>query len=220
MKSCACALCFLHRPPAAAITRMHSMLFVIGLTLTMAFAPCFAYDRSEYPHWVDLDGDGQDTRQEILIRDSVIPVSFKTDGKVETGLWVCPYTGKIARDPFELDVDHLVALGEIDAAGGHAWPTEQKTQFANDPENLVAVYKGSNRSKGDKDAYLWLPPNIANCSWYLDSRLAVWEKYAIVVDDAEKRSVDFFQSKCPKHEKGIKLNRVRRWLGTWFEGLF
>ena len=95
-----------------------------------------------------------------------------------------------------------------------------KTRFANDPDNLVAVYKGSNRSKGDKDAYLWLPPNIANCTWFLDAREAVWEKYHIEVDDAEKQSAAFFKDKCPKHEKGIKLNRVRQWLGTWFEGIF
>ncbi len=179
-----------------------------------------AYDRSEYRHWVDLDDDGQNTREEILIRDSVTPVNYAPSGKVASGLWVCPYTGRITFSPRDLDIDHLVALGEIDAAGGHAWATEQKTAFANDPDNLVAVYKGANRSKGDKDAYLWLPPNIANCTWYLDARLAVWNKYGITLDADEQTSMAFFQDKCPKHEKGIKLNRVRRWLGTWFEGLF
>jgi len=34
-----------------------------------------AYDRSEYRHWVDLDDDGQNTREEILIRDSVTTVT-------------------------------------------------------------------------------------------------------------------------------------------------
>jgi hypothetical protein len=147
-------------------------------------------------------------------------VTFSPSGKVESGLWVCPYTGKITGNPRDLDIDHLVALGEIDAAGGHAWSTERKQEFANDPENLVAVYKGANRSKGDKDAYLWLPPNIANCTWYLDGREAVWAKYGVTVDDEEQKSAEFFRDKCPKHENGIKLNRVRRWLGTWFEGLF
>jgi hypothetical protein len=178
------------------------------------------YDRDDYPHWIDSDGDGQDTRQEILIRDSQVPVTFRDDGKVETGLWVCPYTGRVARDPSDLDVDHLVALGEIDAAGASTWSLEQRTAFANDPDNLVAVYMGSNRSKGDRDAYLWLPPNIANCTWYLEARAAVWEKYGIEPDADERKSAAFFEDKCPLHEKGIKLNRVRRWLGTWFEGLF
>ena len=197
---------------------MHRLILVLAVIVLCS--PVVAYDRSEYPHWVDLDGNGRDTRQDILIRDSLDLVTFDPRGKVQTGLWSCPYTGKVTRDPKDLDVDHLVALGEIYAAGGSAWSKEQKAQFANDPDNLIAVYKGSNRSKGDKDAYLWLPPNIANCSWYLDARRAVWDKYDIVIDDAERKSVEFFAAKCPKHENGIKLNRVRRWLGTWFEGLF
>ena len=188
--------------------------------LILFVSSVYAYDRADYPHWIDEDGDGQDTRQEILIRDSQIAVTFRPDGKVESGLWVCPYTGRIIRNPTDIDVDHLVALGEIDAAGASAWPLGHRTQFANDPDNLVAVSKGSNRSKRDKDAYLWLPPNIANCSWYLNARDTVWRKYGIEIDGDERKAVEFFEDKCPKHEKGIKLNRVRRWLGTWFDGLF
>lgn len=48
----------------------------------------------------------------------------------------------------------------------------------------------------------------------------MWRKYGLEVDDDERKSIEFFEDKCPKHEKGIKLNRVRRWLGTWFEGFF
>ena len=94
--------------------------------------------------------------------------------------------------------------------------SERRKEFANDPDNLISVYKGSNRSKGDKDAYLWLPPNIVHCTWYLEERSKVW----IQIDDNEKSSVEFFLNKCSKHEKGIKLNRVRLWLGTWLVGLF
>ena len=114
----------------------------------------------------------------------------------------------------------LREVPEIDVVAGADGYAEQRDAFANDPDNLVAVAAGSNRSKRDKDAYLWLPPNIANCSWYLDARAAVWEKYGIEIDGDELKSVKFFSEKCPLHEKGIKLNRVRRWLGTWFDGLF
>jgi hypothetical protein len=196
------------------------MRSVVAIVLACVAAAVLAYDRADYPHWIDANNDGQDTREEVLIRDSRVPVSFRSDGKVNGGLWVCPYTGKVTRNPSELDVDHLVALGEIDASGASQWPLARRTAFANDLDNLVAVYAGSNRSKGDKDAYLWLPPNIANCTWYLDARQAVWDKYGVRLDDREQKSVEFFQDKCPKHEKGIKLNRVRRWLGTWFDGLF
>jgi len=179
-----------------------------------------AYDRDDYPHWKDLDGDGQDTREEILIRDSAIPVTFREDNRVASGLWICPYTGRVLRNPSDLDIDHLVSLGEIDAAGAQSWSLDQRTRFANDPDNLVAVASGANRSKGDNDAYLWLPPNIANCTWCLGARSKVWAKYGIETDPEEKKAVEFFKEKCPLHQQGIKLNRVRRWLGTWFDGLF
>jgi hypothetical protein len=193
--------------------RFGSFLFFLSSGAT-------AYDRSAYRHWVDADGDGQDTRQEIRIRDSQVAVTFRADGKVEQGLWVCPYTGRVTTNPRDLDVDHLVALGEIDAAGAHSWTAKEREAFANDPDKLVAVYKGSNRSKGDQNAYSWLPPNIANCSWYLRARDEVWRKYGIAIDSDEQMSVKFFEDRCPLHEKGIKLNRVRWWLGTRFDGLF
>lgn len=193
----------------------------IAILLTLGSITVSAYDRADYPHWSDIDGDGLDTREEILTRDSLVPVTYKDNGKkVESGLWVCRYTGQVIRNPSALDVDHLVALGEIDAAGANLWPEDQREVFANDPDNLIAVAAGSNRSKRDRDAHLWLPPNIANCTWYLDARAVVWDKYGIEIDGEERKSVEFFSAKCPLHEKGIKLNRVRRWLGTWFDGLF
>lgn len=179
-----------------------------------------AFDRADYPHWLDLDRDGQDTRIEVLIRDSLTDVEFREDGHLKSGLWVCPYTGRVTRDPGDMDIDHLIALGEIDAAGADTWPLDERKAFANDMDNLVSVYRGANRSKGQRDAYTWLPPNIANCSWYLDARSQVWNKYGIEIDSDESKSAAFFREKCPLHEKGIKLNRVRRWLGAWFDGLF
>jgi len=116
----------------------------IRFVLILFSSVASAYDRSAYRHWVDADGDGQDTRQEILIRDSHTEVLFREDGKVETGLWVCPYTGRVTTNPRDLDIDHLGALGEIDAVGAHSWTAAEREAFANDPENLVAVQRRPN----------------------------------------------------------------------------
>lgn len=145
---------------------------MIGLALlapAYLWGVAFAYNRDDNPHWVDLDGDGQDTRQEILVRDSRVSVTFDERGWVKTGLRVRPYTGRVVTDPG--DIDHLLALGEVDVAGASAWSLGERTAFLNDPNNLVAVYNVSNRSKGDQDAYLWLPPNIANCAPGISKRV-------------------------------------------------
>lgn len=69
----------------------------LGTLLVLFACSTYAYDRNDYPHWIDSDGDGQDTRQEILIRDSLIEETFREDGRVENGLWVCPYTGRVSK---------------------------------------------------------------------------------------------------------------------------
>lgn len=59
-------------------------------------------------------------------------MTFCAYGKVEQGLWGCPYTGWIATNLRDLDTDRLVALGEIDAAGTHSWTAAEREAFAND----------------------------------------------------------------------------------------
>lgn len=192
---------------------------ITAVLIILLISSAYAFNRDDYPHWIDADGDGQDTRQEILIRDSQVPATLKPDGNVETGLWVCPYTGRVIRNPSDIDVDHLVALGRSTP------PAQVHGRWNSAPgsRTIRIIWLPSPRGeplKRDKDGYLWLPPNIANCSWYLSARNVVWRKYGIEIDDDERKAVAFFREKCPLHEKGIKLNRVRRWLGTWFDGLF
>ncbi len=53
--------------------------------------------RKDWKHWIDEDGDCQDTRQEALIVQSEIPVTFKTERKckVASGRWTSRYTGQV-----------------------------------------------------------------------------------------------------------------------------
>ena len=65
------------------------------------------YDRDDWKHWNDTDGDCQDARQEVLIAESLTPVAYTDDRacRVEIGSWVGPYTGEAFDDPGDLDVD-------------------------------------------------------------------------------------------------------------------
>ena len=80
------------------------------------------YDRGEWRHWTDEDGDCQDARQEALVAESVGPVAYEDSPRcrVESGAWVGPYTGEQFNDPSRLDVDHMVPIGNAHQSGGWA----------------------------------------------------------------------------------------------------
>lgn len=90
------------------------------------------YDRREYGGWIDEDGDCQDTRQEVLIAESKIPVTYKTERrcKVTSGQWVDPYTGTTYTDPKDLHIDHVVPLAEAHRSGAWAWDKGKKVTYA------------------------------------------------------------------------------------------
>lgn len=121
------------------------------------------YSRNDYKHWIDEDKDCQDTRQEVLIDESLVKVKLDAKGcKVLSGKWYDPYTDKYFTNPNDLDIDHFVPLKEVHRSGGYRWDKVKKQEYANDlknPEALIAVYKSANRSKGDKDPAVWLPGN-------------------------------------------------------------
>ena len=140
----------------------------------VAFAAGTAYDRSEWPHWRPAGTNCWDVRQEVLRRDSLEVVTWDlTTGacRVTAGLWVDPYTAKLAwiRDPAAVDIDHTLALQWVHEHGGAGWSREQKTEYANFlgyRHHLRALAASINRSKGAKGPADFKPETPwARCEW-------------------------------------------------------
>lgn len=110
------------------------------------------YNRKDWPHWIDTDGDCQNTRAEILISQSQVPVTFRNKRRcsVIKGQWFDPYSGKTWFKAADVDIDHLVPLAWAHIHGGSNWNKSKKRQFANDLENLIAVEDNLNQAKGSK----------------------------------------------------------------------
>ena len=91
------------------------------------------YDRGDWKHWVDADGDCQDARQEVLIEESLVAVTFETDRecRVATGQWWAPHLGHHLGNPSHIDVDHHVPLKNAHLSGGWAWSLGDKEKYAN-----------------------------------------------------------------------------------------
>ena len=78
------------------------------------------YSRSQWKHWIDEDGDCQDARQETLIQESLVEVTFESGKKcrVAMGRWYGVFTGTYIEAPEDLDIDHLVPLKNAHESGG------------------------------------------------------------------------------------------------------
>ncbi len=146
------------------------------------------YDRSLFIHWVDDDGDGCDTRDEVLIAESEIQVEVGFGCKVSAGRWFSIYDGIVVESMAELDIDHMVPLKEAWDSGASSWTAIRRREYANDlasSNSLRAVTAASNRAKSDKDPGQWLPSNEAHICEYLSDWIAVKERWGLSVDPDE-----------------------------------
>lgn len=157
------------------------------------------YYSSDWRHWIDSDNDCQNTREEILITQSLTAIIFDTPDKcsVDKGKWYDPYSGKTFIDDDALDVDHIVPLGFTHTRNGGSWSEDRKEQFANDPQNLIAVDKSLNREKREAGPLEWMPPNHHYRCEYLQRFDAIMRKYDLQFFPSEKRIVDKMIAACP-----------------------
>ncbi len=154
-----------------------------------------AYDRDDWlPSWSDSNGDCINTRHEVLIIESQIPVTMSSDGCfVSSGQWYDPATDQTFNNPSDVDIDHHVPLAEAHASGGYAWSNEFKQLFANDMvlrEALVAMDDSTNSSKGARDPAQWLPPNQDYHCEYVRDWVEVKSAYGLTYDAAEQAAIE------------------------------
>ncbi len=177
-----------------------------GLVLQVAVAPVAPdlpdYDRGDWRHWVDDDGDCRNARQEVLIEESLTPVAFESseECRVESGSWVGPYTGIEVSDPSDLDVDHMVPLQNAHRSGAWSWDRDRKLEYANYlgyEDHLIATTSSANRSKGSKGPEAWRPPLEAYWCDYATDWVAIKHGWKLTVTEAEFRALREMLDTCP-----------------------
>jgi len=137
------------------------------------------YRRKDWRHWIDKDGDCQNTRAEVLISQSEVRVEFATsrDCRVVKGAWIGGLTGIILSDASDVDIDHVIPLSYAHRHGGSLWSPSKKEQFANDPLNLLPTYDIENRRKSDKGPSEYLPSDKNLACAYIKRWKAIGIKY-------------------------------------------
>src|SRR4051812_4553566 len=154
------------------------------------------------PAWADVDGNGCDQRNDVLHRDlTAIGVRAGTHGCVVTsGTLADPYTGTTVRftkaDAGEVPIDHVVPLAAAWTQGAAAWSEQQREDFANDLDNLIATTREQNPAKSDSTAEEWVPPDPAYGCSYATVVVTVKQEYTLSVTAAESGALRSLLATC------------------------
>jgi len=149
------------------------------------------YSRSYFGGWRDANGDCQNTRAEVLITESKVPVTFTSSGHctVKSGRWYSWYDGKTWTLASDVDIDDVVALKEAWDSGAKSWSATDRSRFHNDlgyAWTLDAVTDNVNSSKGDSDPARWLPPLASARCAYATHWVAIKYRWRLSINPAEK----------------------------------
>ncbi len=183
-------------------TRKQGWIYTTYVRRHLGPEPHFTvYRRSLYKHWADADGDCQDTRQEVLIRDASGKVGYEKPRKcvVVKGQWLDPYTGKTFTEPRQLDIDHVVPLKNAHESGAWKWSTEKREEYANylkDKRHLLAVLGSENRKKGAKGPDGYMPPDSAFRCDYVKEWIKIKREWGLSFSDHERRAIDRAGTGC------------------------
>jgi hypothetical protein len=154
------------------------------------------YHRATFGGWIDADHDGCDTRCEVLRAERLAKLPGLSHGG-----WLSTYDGYTTDDSSELDVDHVVAIGEAWKSGARSWDERRRHAFANDlgdPRALAAVTAATNRSKGDRDPASWQPPNREAWCGFVDAWVSTKLRWSLTADRAEITALTNMSADCPQ----------------------
>jgi hypothetical protein len=175
-------------PSDAATTSARNLALILVLK---AEGGSTTYSRTYFKHWIDADGDCQNTRTEVLIAESRVTPTYTSSShcSVARGKWYSWYDGKTWTYPADVDIDHVVALKEAWESGGRNWTANNRQRFANDlghSWSLDAVTDNVNQSKGDRDPAEWLPPLTSVRCKYAIHWVTVKYRWRLSVNSAER----------------------------------
>lgn len=190
-------------PPTSSGSAYSAALALLDTLAVKGRAPKTGYDReAQFGNaWRDVDRNGCDTRNDILVRDLTDKV-VDDDCRVLTGTLLDPYTGTTIAfvrgvdTSAEVQIDHVVALLNAWETGAQQLSLDERIRFANDPLNLRAVDGQANAQKGAGDAATWLPPNRAIRCDYVSWQVQVKSRYTLWVTVAERDAMVRVLSEC------------------------
>ncbi|MFI9509104.1 HNH endonuclease family protein [Nocardia sp. NPDC052566] len=177
-------------------------------TLTVAWNEHWeSYARNAFgPGWSGRGGEpalanGCTARDAVLRRDlREVRMADRNPCLVLSGVTDDPYTGMpLPYNRFkasEIEIDHLVPLGDAWRSGAWDWPQERRERIANDVDNLLVVGKQANQDKGSKTPDQWRPRPEYWCQ-YGTRWIGVKARYGLHVTPPERDALAQLLDACP-----------------------
>ncbi|MEV8455454.1 HNH endonuclease family protein [Streptomyces sp. NPDC052095] len=174
--------------------------------------PRTGYSREQFKHWIDADHDGCNTRNEVLLRDAAVApqVTGRCTIVADTGVWKSWYDETTQTTKFDVDIDHMVPLGEAWDSGAAAWSAAERQAYANDLDDkrsLLAVHDSANQSKADRDPAQWMPPAASATCRYISDWVTVKTRWGLSVDAAERAAIQRITATCDNPVITVALAR-------------
>jgi uncharacterized protein DUF1524 len=186
--------------PAAEAAESYSAPFLTAISdLPVASEVRTGYDRTLFNHWIDADGDGCSTRNEVLIAEADDPVTVGSGCSLSGGRWFSYYDRVSWTSTSDVDIDHMVPLAEAWDSGARNWTTSRRQAYANDlgdSRALAAVTDNVNQAKGDQDPSTWKPSRTAFWCTYARAWIQVKWYWGLTVDSAEKGALNTMLGTC------------------------
>ena len=160
------------------------------------------YDRNLFPHWVDADGDGCSTRNEVLLAEADDPPSVGADCTLTGGRWFSYYDRVSSTARPALDIDHMVALAEAWDSGARTWTTADPAALRQRPRRLPLAGRGDRLVNqvqgrpGPRRVAAGAASSAATCSEWV----AVKHRWRLKVDSAEKSTLRSLAAGVHQHD--------------------
>ncbi|MFD5321134.1 HNH endonuclease family protein [Streptomyces sp. NPDC127098] len=159
------------------------------------------YSREQFKHWIDADRDGCNTRNEVLLRDAVVApeITGRCTITADTGQWFSWYDDTTQTDKNDVDIDHMVPLGEAWDSTASTWTAAERQAYANDLDDeraLLAVHDSANQSKADRDPAEWMPPAEGVACRYITDWVVVKTRWGLTADPAEHTAIQEIAAGC------------------------
>jgi hypothetical protein len=186
--------------PAEAATAYQAPLWAAIDGLVVAEEVNWGYDRIRYfGPWTDADGDCQNTRQEVLVNETMAAPLYTPGGcAVRGGQWFTSWDNRIHASPSTLQIDHTVPVHEAWGSGARYWSQARRVAYLNDlgdPRALNAQNIELNVEKNGKSPQYWMPP--ANGCAYIEQWVAVKIRWGLTVNSGEKAALLRYANSCP-----------------------